>query len=284
MAHLIEADDIHTAWQSLLEIINWKGSQASPRGQQTKELLNVTVSVQNALENIIDNPIRDLNYRFMIAEWLWIMCGFDQLHLLTKYNSLMEKFSDDGQVLSGAYGPRLSSQWDYITRSLKDEASRQAVATIWNPVPPASKDIPCTISVQYLLRNQRLHGVVNMRSSDAWLGLPYDYFTFSQLLSNVARMMYVGVGSLTFNLASSHLYSQHWGDALSAAKVAGRSLKSPMLPSFLKPPSPAKVEKMLKGEANHLDYSYPFNHYASALLKNKIHALEVLRELDATIS
>jgi thymidylate synthase len=54
-----------------------------------------------------------------------------------------------------------------------------------------------------------------MRSSDAWLGLPYDIFNFSMITAKVACMYNklqadkIRLGDLYLTMASSHLYEQN---------------------------------------------------------------------------
>jgi thymidylate synthase len=214
MALLIKADNITSAWKTLIGSLFSQGHEASPRGIRTREIINVTLEISKGLNNIIISDHRDLNYRFMVAEWMWITAGFDDVKSLAKYNSIMAKFSDNGEILNGAYGPRLDHQWSYINKTLQSSPdTRQAVSVIWTPSPTPSKDIPCTVSLQWLIRQDKLHVTVNMRSSDVWLGLPYDYFTFSQLTNGLAANLGIEVGSVTMNLGSSHLYESNFHGA-----------------------------------------------------------------------
>src|SRR5205814_10655140 len=128
-----------------------------PRGQKIMELLHTQITVP-ARSNIIVDPNRDLNYRFMIAEWLWIQAGRQDVAFPASYNSQVKQFSDDGVIFNGAYGPRLQPQWKRVISTLRrDPDSRQAVAVIWRPddandiAMGVSKDVPCTIAAQFLL-------------------------------------------------------------------------------------------------------------------------------------
>jgi thymidylate synthase len=168
----------------------------------------------------------------MVAEWLWVALGRNRLADLARYNSKMAAFSDDGLTLAGAYGPRLRPQLPYLHRALADPDSRQAVATIWTPAPPASRDLPCTLALQFLLRRGRLHLIVTMRSSDAWLGIPYDFFTFSMLQSSLAGTLGAERGWIQFNLGSSHLYYEDHKRAqelLESNSLIDEQLRSPAL-------------------------------------------------------
>lgn len=219
------------AWKQLLAHLTAGGDEVSPRGMKTKEHLAVQFHVEDMLNNILVDSIRKPSYRFMVAEWLWMMSGRDDVSSISKFSSVIKNFSDDGVFFYGAYGPRLKMQFKHIISALvADPTSRQAVATMWIQNPEPSKDIPCTISYQALLRNGFLHGVVNMRSSDIWLGLPYDFFNFSMISNVIAACLKVSVGSMTFNLGSSHLYETNWEAAnrILASRETGSIFSKPL--------------------------------------------------------
>jgi len=173
-------------------------------------------------------PERKLNYRFMAAEAAWILSGSNRLSSLLPFCKAMATFSDDGTFMRGAYGPKVMDQLGYVVDCLiHDSHTRQAVLAIWRERPGASKDIPCTLTMQFLLRwNQlyhmpSLHTIVNMRSSDVWLGLPYDLFTFSMIAMAViielrrrAAMALHGIAlessTLTIFAGSQHLYATNF--------------------------------------------------------------------------
>lgn len=293
MAYLVQAPTIALAWSKLLSKLIQTESEVSPRGMKTREILNVTLEVTDGLNNIFVNDIRDLNYRFMVAEWLWIQGGLNDVETLATYNSVMRQFSDDQLILSGAYGPRLWGQWPYILETLRKPSSRQAVATIWTPNPPESKDVPCTISLQWFVRDGKLHTTVNMRSSDVWLGLPYDFFTFSQLSNTVASQLMIPMGSVTMNLGSSHLYETNREAAISAwYEGSMESVRSPQILPTL-PPSKEQIKTMLDRtylrygtpiDINGVEIPQPWSSYAMSLFESKQHCLEVIRGLDPSRS
>jgi thymidylate synthase len=275
VAHLIRGKSIAEVWSLLINDILVSGRIVSPRGKQTREIMNASLEIEDGLNNIIINKARDINYRFMIAEWLWIQIGLNDVESIAQYNSNMRQFSDDGEILNGAYGPRLKPQWPYITDILQNPDTRQAVTIIWTASPTQSKDIPCTISLQWLVREERLHCTINMRSSDAWLGLPYDFFTFSQLTNALASELGFEVGSITMNLASSHLYETHWHSAVSAVCCETEGLKSPQLPNTKPFPKDDDIKQILKHQYLILDDIWYY--YNESLKKGKRECLEVLR-------
>ena len=282
----IHGQDAGTAYAAVLRNLLAIGKPANPRTLHTLELLGVKLVIQDLRSNIIFHPERDLNYRFMIAEWIWIARGLSAVEPLVRYNKRMLDFSDDGLTLSGAYGPPIQQQLDYIIQTLvNDPWSRQAVMTIWSPNPTPSKDIPCTIALQFLVRpgkdhrvKPKLHVIATMRSSDAWLGLPYDIFVFSQIANGIATMLQVDTGAMVLNLGSSHLYEQHLTQAHKVAEHTemGRTLRSPPIPDW----PIVQLESPLRGKPI-AELSDPiWNAYRRALeTKSKADCLMVLEEI-----
>src|SRR5258708_7099589 len=124
---MISASHAGALYQKLLNQIMRQGARSKPRNLETRELLNVQCVLHDALENIIVNQARDLNYRFMVAEWLWILFGRKDVSTIARYNKNIAQFSDDGVEFYGAYGPRIRSQWNHVVTALTDDAdSRQA--------------------------------------------------------------------------------------------------------------------------------------------------------------
>jgi thymidylate synthase len=205
-------------WQGLLHVIMERGQQANPRGQKTKELLGIK-SIINMNTPVITIAERRLGYKFMAAEAAWIMSGDNRVSSIQPFSKAIGNFSDDGILFFGAYGPKIRDQLAHVLQSLvADQDSRQAVMTIWRQNPRASKDIPCTISCQFMIREGFLHCFMNMRSSDAWLGVPYDWFNFSMLSAGIALLLRekgidVKLGNLHFYAASQHLYETNWEGA-----------------------------------------------------------------------
>lgn len=202
------------SYKELLLKILTKGKQHTCRGHKTLELLNVSTTIDMTAPLIL-NKDRALGYRFCCAEAAWVMSGDNRVSTIKPYAKMIENFSDDGQYYFGAYGPKLVDQLPYIIKCFKkDIYTRQAVIQIWRERPYITKDVPCTLSIQFIYRDGYLHCIDNMRSSDAWLGIPYDWFTFSMISAGVAALLRnevkdlnsIKLGKLFFNAGSQHLY------------------------------------------------------------------------------
>ena len=152
----------------------------------------------------------------MFGEAAWMLRGKNDVYSVRKYVDGVKRFSDDGVTFYGAYGPKILTQWSYVVETLRnDNDSRQAVINIWRENPRSSKDIPCTLSLQFMLREAHditwLHTIASMRSNDAWLGTPYDTFNFSAIsFYIVCWLNFHGIkcklGELNIQAGSRHIY------------------------------------------------------------------------------
>jgi hypothetical protein len=103
--------------------------------------------------------------------------------------------------------------------------TRQAVLSIWHPMDAYEvakarrKDIPCTLSLQFLVREGRLNLIVTMRSNDIWLGLPYDIFCWTTLQAFIAEELGLGMGWYQHQAGSLHLYEYNYIDAKIAVDI-----------------------------------------------------------------
>lgn len=214
--------NINSAWLGVLNLLTAAGAPIAPRGKKTLEWPQTTISTR-LNDCVLTIGLRKLNYRFMAAEARWIINGQDDVDSIAQYNPNIAQFSDNGRTFFGAYGPRYRSQLPYVVQKLaEDPNTRQAGMTLWQQNPPQTKDVPCTVALFFQIRQGELNVHVFMRSSDAWLGLPYDVFNFSMLGYHVLGFVNqrragdygdyvdpVKPGTLYLTMASSHLYEEH---------------------------------------------------------------------------
>ena len=177
----------------------------------TLELLSSSLSF-DMNRPIVDNLSRKVNYGFMFGEAVYITAGQSNLSYLERHIKKFGDYSDMYPFQQGSYGPPFVEQVRYVVENLmENESSRQAVMTIWRPNPRRSKDIPCTIALQFLIRDDKLHTIVTMRSSDIFTGLIYDMFCFSAMSAVVLaylELWHVKLGTCWINAGSSHLYEK----------------------------------------------------------------------------
>lgn len=211
----MEPNKCNEEWKHMVKSLNDDYDYMStPRGMSVKEVIGGKYKMP--MPAYLNLSKRKLNYAFMFAEAAWIVSGSNKLSELTTTMKSYANYSDDSVFLSGAYGPKIVDQLTYIVKTLtSDTDSRQAVLNIWRERPGSSKDIPCTTNMQFLIRDDKLHSVVTMRSNDAVLGVSYDIFTFSMVANAVrlllsARGVNVTLGDLRVNAGSLHIYERHF--------------------------------------------------------------------------
>lgn len=152
-----------------------------------------------------------------LGELLWYLAGTKDLKFITYYVPRYKDESEDGHTVYGGYGPRLfgmegNNQIDNIIALLKENPdSRRAVIQLFDASDLAErhKEIPCTCTLQFMIRQERLHMLTNMRSNDAFLGLPHDVFAFTMLQEIMARTLGIDLGTYNHSVGSLHLYDRH---------------------------------------------------------------------------
>lgn len=155
-----------------------------------------------------------------LGEFIWYLSGSDDLKFIQYYIPTYHEFSNDGETIFGAYGPRLFSlngkidQVRNVVDTLKKNGeSRRAVIQLFRGEDLAAdlvdrkKDLPCTCTLQFTVRKRQLHMLVMMRSNDAFKGLPHDVFAFTMLQEIIARALGVEIGLYKHAVGSLHLYA-----------------------------------------------------------------------------
>ena len=232
----------------------------SPRGMEVREQIGGKYTVP--MPAYIDLKDRKVNADFMFGEAAWIISGSNRLEDLTETMKSYANYSDNGITLEGAYGPKVIDQLNYVVDTLEnDRDSRQAIIGIWRERPRPSKDIPCTLNMGFMIREDRLQMVVNMRSHDIVLGSTYDVFSFSAV-GNVVRLLLKdrGInipldengtfGDLTVNANSLHLYERHYNAIDNWVDSSDRDLKiGQRVINVMKAENYSEFISMLKAEA-----------------------------------
>lgn len=189
-----------------------------------------------------------------LGEFLWYLAGRNDLEFIRYYIPRYADFSDDNKTIYGGYGPRIrgtgsKNQISTVIELLKKKPeSRQAVIQLFDSTDllEPHNDIPCTCTLQFLVRKGRLHLLTTMRSNDAYWGLPHDVFAFTMLQEIMARSIGAEVGTYKHAVGSLHLYDDHRHFAQQFLDEGWQS-KVPMPPMPKGDPWPA-VEVLLEAE------------------------------------
>jgi thymidylate synthase len=188
------------------------------RRGDTVELLGVSLRISQPRARLSRSENRDKPFS-ALGELLWYLARSDKLEFIQPYVGEYRNDAVNG-VIHGAYGPRLFAMRGNIDQ-LQNVAdlltnrpdSRRAAVQIFNAEDIASehKEIPCTTTLQFLLRGKRLHLSVTLRSNDAYWGLPHDVFCFTMLQEMMARRLGMELGEYYQYVGSMHVYERHLG-------------------------------------------------------------------------
>lgn len=97
----------------------------------------------------------------------------------------------------------------------KDPTDRRVLVSAWDPAEDGlgtkgQKNVPCPASFNFTAQGKELHSSLFLRSSDIFVGLPYDVMGHALLMDAVAQELRLRPGILHVTLAHAHLYETHW--------------------------------------------------------------------------
>jgi thymidylate synthase len=209
----INIDEAWLFWYD--ELVNQNNGDSSRDGEVRGEIINATTILINPTNNIMKNDVRRLSMKYAIGEMLWYMSGNNSLKEIQKYSKGWDRMSDDGVTVNSNYGYCIKhkfgfDQWEFVKNELrKNPNSRRAVIHIKEASDKESKDINCTVCLQFFIRNNKLHMTAYMRSNDLWMGFPYDVFQFTNMQVLMSMELGVELGTYTHISGSLHLYKRN---------------------------------------------------------------------------
>lgn len=175
-------------------------------------------------ETIFGNP----NYEYIERELDWYLSGSLKVDdIPSGAPRIWQRIASTKGEINSNYGHLLLGeengfQFDNVLKHLvADPTSRRATAVYTRPTihqdwnRDGMADFICTNAVQYLIRDDELHLVVQMRSNDIVFGYRNDraWHEFTQL-SMIQELqdhgITVGMGEIYWNAASLHIYERHF--------------------------------------------------------------------------
>jgi len=211
--------------QSLSDLMQ-SGQTCETRDTVSKELLNVSLVVEDPSKCMYKNKARSTQFKYIAAEFLWYYAGRNDVKFISKYAKFWEQIQNDNGTANSAYGnlifkPKNTgglTQYEWAISSLiKDKDSRQAILHFNLPEHQyrGNKDFVCTMYGIFHIRENRLHFSVFMRSNDAIWGTPTDVAFFCSLQMQALvhlREFYpdLELGTYTHHANSYHIYDRHF--------------------------------------------------------------------------
>jgi thymidylate synthase len=207
-------DCIDTMWTSTLADLFDRGKKSPSRIEPTLSLLGYVGRLSSISKTFLTNERRKLDPRYGAAEFLWYFNSIGSLEMISHYAPQYINFAEPNGKVNGAYGPRVMSQLEDLLEALKDQYTRRAVLGLYGNFDIIAarwaKDIPCTLSWNFLFDEGKLCLVATMRSNDAWLGMPYDIFVNTCMQRFIAANLGVPTGWYQHQVANIHIYEKHW--------------------------------------------------------------------------
>ena len=212
----IEKNTIDDVMRAVFENILSDGVPVETTRGPTKEILGTHIILNNPICRISRTESRGKIFT-CLGELMWYLSGSDNVESIRYYISKYQDSAESDGVINGAYGPRLFgtkngiNQIENVIRLLKKRnTSRRAAIQLFdaNDIPHPFVDLPCTVGLQFAIRNDSLDMFTFMRSNDARAGLVHDIFAFTMLQEIIAKTLGLNLGVYRHYAASLHIYTK----------------------------------------------------------------------------
>lgn len=165
---------------------------------------------------------KKLHLKSIIYELLWFLRGDTNIQYLKENGvSIWDEWADE----NGDLGPVYGSQWrswkttdgkqiDQITQVIEqiknNPDSRRHLVSAWNVGEIERMALPpCHYVYQFYVAEGKLSCMLNMRSVDCFLGLPFNIASYALLTHMMAQQCDLEVGEFILSTGDTHLYLNH---------------------------------------------------------------------------
>jgi thymidylate synthase len=175
------------------------------------------------------------------AELAWFLSGEKRLDWLRRHCKIWDLFQEEDGTVESAYGYRWRRHFgrDQIGLAVQalrtNSTDRRVFVSAWDPAADGlgapSRNVPCPVGFTLSVVEGHLNSLLVIRSSDVFVGLPYDVMGHALLMDAVARS--VGLDGLAFmfvTLGHPHIYEKHWDMAREGLKKTWA--EKPSLPGW----------------------------------------------------
>lgn len=204
---------------------------------------------------------KKLHFKSIVNELIWFLGGDTNVKWL---NENGVKIWNEWATEEGDLGPVYGKQWtawptkdggtinqiDYVVNALKTNPnSRRILFHGWNveylpdekvsPQENAKQGKmalpPCHLLYQFYVVDNKLSAHLFIRSSDSFLGLPYNTASLACLTHMLAQQCDLDVGDIVISLSDVHIYSNHMEQV--KTQIAREPRQLPELKLLRKPAS-----------------------------------------------
>jgi len=164
----------------------------------------------------------EVNEDYIRKELAWYKSMSLNVNDLEDTPAIWKKVADEDGYINSNYGWCIWSHDNHyqyhnaLNELNKNPDSRRAIMiytrpSMWHDYDyHGMSDFMCTNTVQYLIRDNRLNAVVQMRSNDVVYGYRNDYAWQDYVLDKMANELKVARGDIYWNVGSLHVYERHF--------------------------------------------------------------------------
>ena len=165
---------------------------------------------------------KKLHLKSIVYELLWFLRGETNIRYLKEHGvRIWDEWADE----NGDLGPVYGSQWrswpapdgttiDQIANVVeaikKNPDSRRLIVSAWNPAEVDKMALPpCHLMFQFYVADGKLSCQMYQRSSDIFLGVPFNIASYALLTMMVAQVTGLKPGEFIHTSGDTHLYLNH---------------------------------------------------------------------------
>ena len=204
---------------------------------------------------------KKVHFKSVVNELIWFLSGDTNTQWLRENGvSIWDEWATD----AGDLGPLYGAQWvnwptrdggsinqiDYVVDCLRNRPeSRRILFHAWNVEYLPDESIspqenveqgrmalpPCHLLYQFYVGDGKLSAMLYIRSSDAFLGLPFNIASVALLVHMLAQQVDLVPGEVIVIMGDCHLYSNHWEQV--ATQLARQPKARPQLKILRHPES-----------------------------------------------
>jgi thymidylate synthase len=163
-----------------------------------------------------------IHIKSVVHELLWFLSGDTNIRYLQDNGvRIWNEWADE----NGDLGPVYGSQWrawegadgrrhDQIAQVVesirRNPDSRRHLVSAWNVAEIDKMKLPpCHFAFQFYVSDGKLSCMLTMRSSDTFLGLPFNIAQYALLTHMIAQQCDLGVGEFIYSGGDVHIYLNH---------------------------------------------------------------------------
>ncbi|MFC0181598.1 thymidylate synthase [Pseudarcicella hirudinis] len=165
---------------------------------------------------------KKVHLKSIIHELLWFIKGETNTKYLKDNGvSIWDEWADENGNLGPVYGKQWRSwtapngkvidQLSEVIETLKKSPdSRRIIVSAWNVADLSEMALmPCHALFQFYVADNKLSCQLYQRSSDVFLGVPFNIASYALLTMMIAQVCDLELGDFVWTSGDTHLYSNH---------------------------------------------------------------------------